>query len=134
MNVVFTQCPFPIGRRNRRGVNDPHDFRSTFRMTMEDVFKLVTLWLAAGTEAVAALVIGLAVVEAALRAFLLFVPGMTGRGRPDTPRDAKEEVRRLAAIVVLRTVLNYFLQQEIDTAQARAGVAVPDATPPAGRV
>jgi len=30
------------------------------------------------------------------------------------------EIGQLAAIVVLRTVLNYFLQQEIDKAQVRS--------------
>ena len=119
---------------------------------MEDVFKSVTLWLAAGTEAAAALIIGLAVVEAAIRALWLFVPGMSHGTEETGSRDRKEEVRlrlgrwlavalefelaadilrtavaptwneigQLAAIVVLRTVLNYFLQHEIDNAQRRA--------------
>ena len=111
-------------------------------------FKLLTIWLASGVEAAAAIVIGLAAVEATLRSLMLFVParspgaGVAGRGQ----QDAKEAVRlrlgrwlavalefelaadilrtavaptwneigQLAAIVVLRTVLNYFLQQEID--------------------
>jgi len=34
------------------------------------------------------------------------------------------EIGQLAAIVVLRTVLNYFLQQEIDKAEARHPVSV----------
>ncbi len=104
-------------------------------------------------ESAAAVVIGLAAIEASVRAALLFL----GRNpfRHDNParpqQDAKEEVRlrlgrwlavalefelaadilrtavaptwdeigQLAAIVVLRTVLNYFLQQEIDKAEAR---------------
>ena len=118
---------------------------------MEDVFKSVTLWLAAGTEAAAALIIGLAVIDAAIRALWQSVPA-TLHGAEDTgSRDRKEGVRlhlgrwlavalefelaadilrtavaptwneigQLAAIVVLRTVLNYFLQQEIDKAQRR---------------
>lgn len=117
---------------------------------MEHAFKAVTLWLAAGTEAAAALIIGLAAIEATLRSLILFVP----RNRDATtaaPQDAKEAVRlrlgrwlavalefelaadilrtavaptwneigQLAAIVVLRTVLNFFLQQEIDKADRK---------------
>lgn len=120
---------------------------------MQDLFKHLTIFLAAGVEGAAAVVIGLAAIEASLRAALLFL----GRNpfRQDSParpqQDAKEEVRlrlgrwlavalefeleadilrtavaptwdeigQLAAIVVLRTVLNYFLQQEIDKAEAR---------------
>ena len=132
---------------------------------MEDYFKAITLWLATGTEASAAVLIGLAVIEGTIGALWLFVPGMPSRGKPDAPQDRKEEVRlrlgrwlavalefelaadilrtavaptrneigQLAAIVVLRTVLNYFLQQEIDKAQLRdtrrvvSGGASPDA-------
>ena len=118
---------------------------------MEDYFKAITLWLATGTEASAAVLIGLAVIEGTIGALWLFVPGMPSRRGPDAPQDQKEEVRlrlgrwlavalefelaadilrtavaptwneigQLAAIVVLRTVLNYFLQQEIDKAQLR---------------
>ena len=116
---------------------------------MEATFKTITLWLAAGTEAAAALIIGLAALEATVRALWLFVPGAVGSG-PDAP-DRKEDVRlrlgrwlavalefelaadilrtavaptwneigQLAAIVVLRTTLNYFLQQEIDKSTRR---------------
>ena len=116
-----------------------------------EYFKQITLWLASGTEAAAALVIALATVEATLRSLWLFVPGATRRISPRQPQDAKEEVRlklgrwlavalefelaadvlrtavaptwneigQLAAIVVLRTILNYFLQKEIDKAESR---------------
>ena len=118
---------------------------------MEETFKAITLWLAIGTEAAAALIIGLASIEATVRALWLFVPGTRSYGDAEEPADRKEEVRlrlgrwlavalefelaadilrtavaptwneigQLAAIVVLRTVLNYFLQQEIDKAQQR---------------
>ena len=114
--------------------------------------KQITLWLASGTEAAAALVIALAAIEAAVRALRLFVHRSTRE--PDGDRgshDAKEEIRlklgrwlalslefalaadilrtavapswdeigKLAAIAVLRTALNFFLQREIDGAQAR---------------
>ncbi len=111
-------------------------------------FKQLTLWLASGVEAAAAIVIGLAALEATIRSLLLFLPTLRpGNGQ----QDAKEAVRlrlgrwlavalefelaadilrtavaptwneigQLAAIVVLRTVLNYFLQQEIDKAETR---------------
>ena len=41
---------------------------------MEDTFKVITLWLASGTEAAAALIIGLASIEGRVRALILFVP------------------------------------------------------------
>ena len=118
---------------------------------MQDLLREATTWLAEGVEAAAAVVIGLAALEAALRSLAQFVPGAplsTADGQ-----DAKEAVRlrlgrwlavalelelaadilrtaitptwneigQLAAIVVLRTVLNFFLQQEIDKAEARRG-------------
>ena len=123
---------------------------------MEDTFKVITLWLASGTEAAAALIIGLASIEGTVRALILFVPGTGALG--ETADRRKEDVRlklgrwlavalefelaadilrtavaptwteigQLAAIAVLRTALNYFLQQEIDKAEARrGGPAVP---------
>lgn len=118
---------------------------------MEEVVKQITVWLAQGVEGAAALVIGVAAIEALWRSVLLFVPGL-GRGGMDQ-QDAKEAVRlhlgrwlavalefelaadvlrtavaptwneigQLAAIAVLRTALNHFLQREIDTAEARRG-------------
>lgn len=115
-----------------------------------DVLKTATLLLAAGVEAAAAVVIGLAAIEATLRALLLFLPRWTHREAVGAS-DAKEAVRlrlgrwlavalelelgadilrtaiaptwneigQLGAIVVLRTALNYFLQAEIDKAEAR---------------
>jgi uncharacterized membrane protein len=118
---------------------------------MEAYFKALTLWLASGAEAAAALVIGLATVEATLRALWLFVKGAFPRVGVREHQDDKEKVRlrlgrwltvalefelaadvlrtavtptwneigQLAAIIVLRTLLNYFLQKEIDKAEAR---------------
>ena len=129
---------------------------SACSIAMEDTFKAITLWLASGTEAAAALIIGLATVEATVRALILFVPGTGARG--ETADRRKEDVRlklgrwldvalefelaadilrtavaptwneigQLAAIAVLRTALNYFLQGEIDKAEARR--TVPAAT------
>ena len=116
---------------------------------MEETFKAITIWLASGTEAAAALIIGLAAIEGTVRAVWLFVPGTGAHGKPEDRR--KEDVRlklgrwlavalefelaadilrtavaptwneigQLAAIAVLRTALNYFLQQEIDKAESR---------------
>ena len=113
-------------------------------------FKQLTIWLASGVEASAAVIIGLAAIEATIRSLLLFLPTSSNALRTGQKQDAKEAVRlrlgrwlavalefelaadilrtavaptwteigQLAAIVVLRTVLNYFLQQEIDKAQA----------------
>ena len=120
---------------------------------MEDLLKHITLVLATATELAAALVIAVAMVEAVVRAALLFVRrSATTPNTPDHPgHDAKEEIRlklgrwlalslefllaadilqtaiaptwneigQLAAIVVLRTVLNFFLQREIDQAEKR---------------
>lgn len=123
-----------------------------------ELLKQITLWLASGTEAAAALVIALAAIEATVRSLALFArrsarePG----GTDGTGHDAKEEIRlklgrwlalslefalaadilrtavapswdeigKLAAIAVLRTALNFFLQREIDGAKARQGAAI----------
>ena len=120
-----------------------------------DFLKQITLWLASGTEAAAALVIALAAIEATARSLTLFVrQGARSRSDADgDAHDAKEEIRlklgrwlalslefalaadilrtavapswdeigKLAAIAVLRTALNFFLQREIDGARARKG-------------
>jgi uncharacterized membrane protein len=60
---------------------------------MESYFKQVTLWLASGSEAAAALVIGLATVEATLRALWLCIEGaFPSIGTPEH-QDGKEQVR-----------------------------------------
>jgi len=118
--------------------------------------KAATLLLAAGVEAAAALVIGLAAIEATLRALLLFIPGRIIAGESDAKEAVRlrlgrwlavalelelgadilrtavaptwTEIGQLGAIVVLRTALNFFLQQEIDKAEARR-TTPPAATP-----
>lgn len=105
-----------------------------------DLIKQFTLFLAVGVEASAAFVIGFAAIEATLKAFKLFflrrnVPEEAKEelrlrlGRwlavalefelaADILRTAVaptwDEIGKLAAIVVLRTVLNFFLQKEIE--------------------
>ncbi len=128
---------------------------------MLDIFKTISLYLAAGVEAAAAIIIGIAAVEATVRALLIFVRGDRAHDASGAVvmSDEKEAVRlrlgrwlavalefelaadilrtaiaptwneigQLAAIAVLRTGLNYFLQQEIDKAAARRNAA--DAPP-----
>ncbi|MGI4766621.1 MAG: DUF1622 domain-containing protein [Janthinobacterium lividum] len=126
---------------------------------MEDTFKAITLWLATGTEGAAALIIGLASIEGTIRALILFIPGSGPQGEPEDRRkeDVRlklgrwlavalefelaadilrtavaptwTEIGQLAAIAVLRTALNYFLQQEIDKAETRRAVPAGPATP-----
>jgi uncharacterized membrane protein len=110
----------------------------------EDFAKALTLYLARGVEVCAAVVIGLAAIRATWKALALFYTGPTPQfdaqkirlqlGRwlalalefelaADILRTAVaptwNEIGQLAAIVVLRTALNYFLQLEIDKAAAR---------------
>ncbi|UAK23853.1 DUF1622 domain-containing protein [Sphingomonas nostoxanthinifaciens] len=123
-----------------------------------ELLKQATLWLAAGVEAAAALVIGLAAIEAFVRALILFVPRQTTLDEPDAKEAVRlklgrwlavalelelgadilrtavaptwNEIGQLGAIVVLRTALNFFLQKEIDGAQARRTAAPVDSTRP----
>ncbi len=93
----------------------------------------------------AAIIVGFAAVEATLRAFPLFIPRKTLLGdeveiirlrlgrwltlaiefelAADILRTAGaptwNDIGQLAAIVVLRTVLNYFLQREVSKAESR---------------
>ncbi len=129
---------------------------------MLGIFKTITLYLAAGVEAAAAIIIGIAAIEATVRALIIFFQGeRVGHGTMDRMSDEKENVRlrlgrwlavalefelaadilrtaiaptwkeigQLAAIAVLRTGLNYFLQQEIDKAAARNRAAIPTSPP-----
>jgi uncharacterized membrane protein len=110
----------------------------------EEFAKSLTLYLARGVEVCAAVVIGLAAIRATWKALVLFATRATPQfdaekirlqlGRwlalalefelaADILRTAVaptwNEIGQLAAIVVLRTALNYFLQKEIDAATAR---------------
>jgi uncharacterized membrane protein len=115
---------------------------------MLELFKYLTIYLAAGIEAAAAIIIGFGSIEAGSKAFLLFIH----RGDMQA---AKEDIRlnlgrwlalalefelaadilrtaiaptwneigQLAAIIVIRTALNFFLQLEIDKAEQRRKIA-----------
>lgn len=111
---------------------------------MQELFKEWTQYLAVGIEASAGVVIGLAAAEATVRALLAFFRRRISQeskedirlhlGRwlalalefelaADILRTAVaptwNEIGQLAAIVVLRTALNFFLQKEIDKAAER---------------
>ena len=122
-------------------------------MSSVEELKQGTLWLAAAVEASAALVIGLAALEATVRALLLFLPHRPSPGAPDEKEAVRlrlgrwlavalelelgadilrtavaptwNEIGQLGAIVVLRTALNYFLQLEIDKAQSTRNALPP---------
>ena len=107
---------------------------------MEEIFKLWTYYLSSGIEACAAVIIGLAAIEATIKSLKLF---MFDRNEPGQAKDiirirlgrwlalalefelaadilgtaiapTWDEIGKLAAIVVLRTALNFFLQKEIE--------------------
>lgn len=112
------------------------------------LFKDATLYLASGVEAIAGLVIAVAVIEAAWRTVKIIVRPLPGHDQQEDVRlhlgrwlalalefelaadilrtavaPTWNEIGQLAAIVVLRTVLNYFLQQEIDKAARQTTAA-----------
>lgn len=112
---------------------------------MEELFKEWTQWVAIAVEAAAVLVIAIACIEAVWRILFVSVthPPMSdpakegGRLRlarwlavaleftlaADILRTAIapswEDIGKLAAIAALRTLLNFFLQREIETASAQ---------------
>lgn len=117
-----------------------------------DLIKEATIWLATGAEAIGAAIIGLGVIEGAVRVIVIFMARRGSSGPGGDRQEAKENVRlhlgrwlavalefelgadilrtavaptwseigQLAAIAAVRTALNYFLQKEIDKAQARS--------------
>jgi uncharacterized membrane protein len=114
---------------------------------MVTLFKEWTTYLAAGIEAAAAVIIAIAALEATVRALILLNPRADPTNEEketirialghwltvaiefelaaDILRTAVAPswnvIGQLASIVVLRSVLNYFLQQEIARAAKRKG-------------
>jgi uncharacterized membrane protein len=116
---------------------------------LETLFKIWTGYLASGVEGVAALIIAFAALQATIRAIFLFVRkagGGPGSQEPQTEdirlrlgrwlalalefelgadilrtaiAPSWTEIGQLAAIATIRTLLNYFLQKEIDRAAQR---------------
>ena len=130
---------------------------------MEELFKSWTEWVAVAVEAAAVLIIALASAEAAVRALVVYA---ARPAKPDAAKEGVrlrlarwlavalefalatdilrtaiapswEDIGKLAAIAALRTLLNYFLQREIETAalhQERArGAGAPQLSPAAPR-
>jgi uncharacterized membrane protein len=116
---------------------------------MEALFKLWTSYLASGVEAVAGLLIAVAAIQAAIGAIALFLRKPQSEIKPQHPSTEDIRLRlgrwlalalefelgadilrtaiaptwydigQLAAIATIRTLLNYFLQKEIDRAAIR---------------
>jgi uncharacterized membrane protein len=112
---------------------------------MFEALKQLTTYLAGGIEVAAAIIIGIAAIQATIRAFPLLIPRTSSLqdevelirlrlGRwltlaiefelaADILRTAVaptwNDIGQLAAIVVLRTVLNYFLQREVAKVELR---------------
>ena len=114
-------------------------------MDLTQFFKDLTAQIANWIEVVASLIIAFAVIEATLRAAKVFItPHMPAEAKEDLRlrlgrwlavalefalaadilrtaiSPTWQDVGLLAAIATIRTALNYFLQQEIDRATARA--------------
>lgn len=108
----------------------------------------MTIYLAAGIETAAGIIVGLAALEAIVKAIHLFIHRREMQttkeeirlhlGRwlalaiefelaADILRTAMtptwNEIGQLAAIIVIRTALNFFLQKEIDKAGQRRPIA-----------
>jgi uncharacterized membrane protein len=116
---------------------------------LEELFKLWTGYLATGVEAAAGLIIAFAAIQAAIRAFpLFFTRGDNAQGLQEPKTETIRlrlgrwlalalefelgadilrtaiaptwaQIGQLAAIATIRTLLNYFLQKEIDRAARR---------------
>lgn len=109
--------------------------------TLLNVFKIWTEYLAAGVEGFAALIIALAAIEATIRALWVFVHPASPPDEKEKVRirlgrwlslslefelaadilrtaiaPSWSQIGQLAAIIILRTVLNFSLEREIDKA------------------
>ena len=119
---------------------------------MPELVKVWTEYVALGVELTAAVIIALAALVGAVRALLAFV---RPSGSPDVQKESLrlelarwlavaleftlaadilrtaiapswDDIGKLAAIATLRTLLNYFLQREIDGHHARQAGAAND--------
>lgn len=113
---------------------------------MIELFKELIVYLATAVEAMAAIIIGFAALEASFKSFHLFIHRhdmqlnkeqiRLGLGRwmalglefelaadilRTTVSPTWNEIGQLAAIIIIRTVLNFFLQKDIDKAELRRG-------------
>jgi len=107
---------------------------------MEEVFKQITYYLVSIVEMAAAVIIGLAAIRAVIKSFLFYFDkspkystetvrlqlarwlslGLEFELAADIMRTGLNptwnEIGQLAAIAILRTALNYFIQKEIEGA------------------
>lgn len=121
---------------------------------MQELFKEIALFIAQGVEALAALIIAAGAIEAAWGAFRALVARQSKRGQrrdvwlrfavwlllglefelaSDIIRTAISpswtDVGQLAAIGVIRTFLNYFLEQDLERYEPRnTATAAPEAS------
>jgi len=121
---------------------------SAEQRSMIEFVETWTRYLAAGVEFGAGLIVGIAAIQAVIRSFIVLFKPNAEQDKEDirlsfarwlalalefevasdilrtTIAPTWNEIGQLAAIVVLRTVLNYFLQKEIERSDARKlGVA-----------
>lgn len=114
---------------------------------MDEYLRQAIYWLSSGIELAAGLLIGLAALEATVRALPLFFSSRDDSAKTDQVRltlgrwlalalefelaadilrtavaPTWNEIGQLAAIIVLRTALNFFLQREIDHAARREAI------------
>ncbi len=135
--LMFPACAFAQGNAEAQTV-------AMHEGWLEPLLKSISIYLASGVEGFAAIIIGGAAIEATARALMLF---FRPSAPPEAKEEVRlrlgrwlalalefelaadilrtaiaptwNEIGQLAAIVVLRTALNYFLQQEIDKAEAK---------------
>lgn len=115
---------------------------------MEEYFKQLTYYLSTSIEAFAAIIIGLASIEAFFKSLKFY---FFERNQPEIKKDdirirlgrwlavalefelaadilgtaiapSWQEIGQLASIIVLRTALNYFLQKEIDNVDKSSNI------------
>lgn len=126
-------------------------------MTLETLLKVWTGYLASGVEGVAGLIIVLAALQAAIHAMIVFFGGGKAANTMHEPQTENirlqmgrwlvlalefelgadimrtaitpnwMDIGQLAAIATIRTLLNYFLQKEIDHAAQRQPALLPQA-------
>ena len=65
-----------------------------------ELLKQATLWLAAGVEGAAALVIGLAAIEAFIQALVLFLPSRVQQDEPDLKEAVRLKLGRWLALAL----------------------------------
>ncbi|GHO47845.1 DUF1622 domain-containing protein [Ktedonospora formicarum] len=129
-------------------------------MALEEVLKLWTSYLASGVEGVAGLIIAFAALQATMRTIGVFFSSYKNAGHMQEPQPERirlrlgrwlalalefelgadilrtaiaptwNEIGQLAAIATIRTLLNYFLQKEIDRAAQRQPSSPDTSSPP----